>query len=613
MRSVCRPLAAKLEQPGNFTEAGRAVLPCGAAVQSIWPCSQKKLAPRERDASLSHRRTPRFEYSRYWHFGGPPAVASCVNAVASTTCSDNGMLAMLAGRLSGAPLPTTPDSAAFLNIVNLLLTPEAGGNAADAATDSTGTPETSPALPLPAIASPVQLADALIRSMLCGGETNSAPHDELTAAYNNAVSGGAGGPDTDAVVATGLTAQAALTLTGALAEVTPGTADESGPLNGASAKKKKSSQDTPDETGTLADPNQLRLAPLSLEQSSPDPSALGQTASAQIASSQSAVLGAAQSAGVPSAVDAAGGTQSDARGASPQGGTPAAALARTSAAANVAFRAHLTGKDPGAQSGTAANPSTEAVDPERAQGATREPASFSGGASANGNADAQDGNSGNSQTWERLRQDSSVDAMAAGASAHAAFSDTVPGPVASHAAAAPAGESGRAAVPTLPSSTRLAEAAGTPSASSAAQTGPREIVVRVGRPDAQPVDVQIRQRAGEIQVAVRTPDASMRNSLRAELPDLVGSLDRAGYRAEVFAGGSGEAIGFPGRPEFMDARGDSSSQHGSQPDASQGREAGRDAGRNGGGDTNQQGSGHENARGSARERLAQTWQDRMEE
>jgi hypothetical protein len=62
----------------------------------------------------------------------------------------------------------------------------------------------------------------------------------------------------------------------------------------------------------------------------------------------------------------------------------------------------------------------------------------------------------------------------------------------------------------------------------------QELVVRISQPDTPAVDVHVLDRAGQIQVAVRTPDASMQSSLREDLGTLVNSLGRAGYRAETF-------------------------------------------------------------------------------
>jgi hypothetical protein len=62
----------------------------------------------------------------------------------------------------------------------------------------------------------------------------------------------------------------------------------------------------------------------------------------------------------------------------------------------------------------------------------------------------------------------------------------------------------------------------------------QEFTVRIAQPDTPAVDVHILERAGQVQVAVRTPDASMQSSLREDLGTLVNSLQRAGYRADTF-------------------------------------------------------------------------------
>lgn len=48
------------------------------------------------------------------------------------------------------------------------------------------------------------------------------------------------------------------------------------------------------------------------------------------------------------------------------------------------------------------------------------------------------------------------------------------------------------------------------------------------------VDIRMAERAGEIRVTVHTPDRDLANSLRADLPDLVGKLRQNGYQAEAW-------------------------------------------------------------------------------
>jgi hypothetical protein len=63
----------------------------------------------------------------------------------------------------------------------------------------------------------------------------------------------------------------------------------------------------------------------------------------------------------------------------------------------------------------------------------------------------------------------------------------------------------------------------------------QDITVRIAQPEAPSVDLHVTQRGGEIQVAVRTPDAALQTSLRQNLNVLTTSLERAGYRADAIA------------------------------------------------------------------------------
>jgi hypothetical protein len=73
-------------------------------------------------------------------------------------------------------------------------------------------------------------------------------------------------------------------------------------------------------------------------------------------------------------------------------------------------------------------------------------------------------------------------------------------------------------------------AAAPPSRTGAAQ----EITIRIEQPDASPVDLRVVERAGQVHVDVRTPDATMQTSLRGDLGTLTNSLQRAGYQTEIF-------------------------------------------------------------------------------
>ena len=103
---------------------------------------------------------------------------------------------------------------------------------------------------------------------------------------------------------------------------------------------------------------------------------------------------------------------------------------------------------------------------------------------------------------------------------------------------APAPVLGKAAAATPVASASEALRTSEPTAS-ASPTQPassiREIAVRVSAPQSPAVDVQLTERAGQVHVAVRTPDGGLQASLRQDLGSLVNSLERSGFRAEAFA------------------------------------------------------------------------------
>jgi hypothetical protein len=82
-----------------------------------------------------------------------------------------------------------------------------------------------------------------------------------------------------------------------------------------------------------------------------------------------------------------------------------------------------------------------------------------------------------------------------------------------------------------------------PQAAPAFRPAAQEISVRIARPDAPSVDVHVVEKAGQIQVSVRTPDQALQGSLRQELGTLVNSLERSGYRTETLAA---QGTGQPG-------------------------------------------------------------------
>ena len=67
----------------------------------------------------------------------------------------------------------------------------------------------------------------------------------------------------------------------------------------------------------------------------------------------------------------------------------------------------------------------------------------------------------------------------------------------------------------------------------AAQPATRDVSLHLADGDSS-VDIRMAERAGEIRVTVHTPDRDLANSLRADLPDLVGKLRQNGFEAEAW-------------------------------------------------------------------------------
>ncbi len=62
----------------------------------------------------------------------------------------------------------------------------------------------------------------------------------------------------------------------------------------------------------------------------------------------------------------------------------------------------------------------------------------------------------------------------------------------------------------------------------------REISLRLTQDQSKPVDVRVVEKLGRVEVAVRTPDVELTSSLRRDLGELVGNLEREGYRTEAW-------------------------------------------------------------------------------
>jgi hypothetical protein len=92
----------------------------------------------------------------------------------------------------------------------------------------------------------------------------------------------------------------------------------------------------------------------------------------------------------------------------------------------------------------------------------------------------------------------------------------------------------------------------------------QEISLQISSEDDRKVDVRLVQRAGEVLVAVRTPDVALAHDLRQDLGSLTGKLAQSGYATEQFtplSAGSSNLSNQPGTPNGQD----SSRGHGQNP------------------------------------------------
>jgi hypothetical protein len=73
---------------------------------------------------------------------------------------------------------------------------------------------------------------------------------------------------------------------------------------------------------------------------------------------------------------------------------------------------------------------------------------------------------------------------------------------------------------------------------------PREIQLRLGETAREPgVEVRVKEQAGELKVAVRSPNTGLTESLRAGLPELVDRLGQRGFETQVWRPASAESHG----------------------------------------------------------------------
>jgi hypothetical protein len=66
----------------------------------------------------------------------------------------------------------------------------------------------------------------------------------------------------------------------------------------------------------------------------------------------------------------------------------------------------------------------------------------------------------------------------------------------------------------------------------------RQISLKLTGEDSARVDVELSERAGKVQVAVRTPDRELAKSLQTDLGDLVGRLETKGFKTEAWLPGT---------------------------------------------------------------------------
>lgn len=135
------------------------------------------------------------------------------------------------------------------------------------------------------------------------------------------------------------------------------------------------------------------------------------------------------------------------------------------------------------------------------------------------------------------------------------------------------------------------------------------IAVRIALPDVPAVDVHVMERAGQVQVAVRTPDTGLQTSLRQDLGTLVNSLERSGFHAEAFtprdslpSAGASSQMNFQSNGRQQD-----SGEHASG-NPGEGNHHGRQGSQQQPGQQSGQHAGQQGRRG----RRSQTWIETME-
>ena len=91
--------------------------------------------------------------------------------------------------------------------------------------------------------------------------------------------------------------------------------------------------------------------------------------------------------------------------------------------------------------------------------------------------------------------------------------------------------------PETPAPAATAPEPSTPAAAAAPVAHDIKLELNVG--GGQRVEVRLTERAGDIHVAVRTPDVRLSDAMRAELPALAAKLEQSGFRTDAWQPGAG--------------------------------------------------------------------------
>lgn len=128
----------------------------------------------------------------------------------------------------------------------------------------------------------------------------------------------------------------------------------------------------------------------------------------------------------------------------------------------------------------------------------------------------------------------------------------------------------------------------------------------VDDPSATAVDIRVTQRAGDVLVTVHTQDPALQANLRQDLPELVNSLDRAGFEAQTFVPRAAAVSGSSFEQSANGNAGDSSNSGGANSRFSEPKDSGQFSGQSFSGQASDQ-------QHASRDRQAQRWLEQIEE